>query len=140
MGPTKKALNCFTVKDKNWDAVRMLYRLAIRDKKPEFGLTKLTQTLKDLQEVDQRGSLVFLAGTLAQAVRNDDFAIDSAANVCRTLLSTAAQPGQARSNAELDLPVMDDMVKTGVINEAMCAGDTLLFGCAGGAQPACPSP
>ena len=71
------------------------------------------------------------------AVRSDELAIDSAANVCRTIFSTAKPLGAAQSNAQLALPVVADLVKAGVVNEAICAIDTLLFGCAGGVQAAC---
>ncbi|MEW6432481.1 MAG: hypothetical protein AB1730_13325 [Myxococcota bacterium] len=137
MTPVKRALVCYEGKDQNLDLVRMVYRLALEEGCPEFGLTRLTSALKGVQDVDQRGSLIYLAGTLAGAVRSDETAIDSAAIVCSTLFSNAIVPGEARSNAQLALPVAADLVKNGVINEGICAVDTLLFGCAGGAQPAC---
>ncbi|MER2562205.1 MAG: hypothetical protein ABTQ32_15875 [Myxococcaceae bacterium] len=136
--PTRKALNCITVSDRNSDIVRMLYRLAIRDMRAEFGVTRLSQVFKQLQDVDQRGSLIFLANTLAKAVRGDDAAIAAAASTCKTLLSTAAPAGQAQGNAQLALPVVADLLRNGLVQEAICAIDTLLFGCSGGAQPACP--
>lgn len=132
--PVRKAFTCFSNKDINDDLPRMLYRLAIRDKLATLGLTKLIATLKQLQDVDQRGSLVYLTGALAQSVRDDEQAIDSAASVCRTLLSTAPAPGQTRGNAELVLPTITN---DGVFGEIICAADTLLFGCTGGKQPAC---
>jgi len=135
--PVRRGLTCFTGKDKNLDLVRMIYRLAIQEGCPEFGLTRLTEALKGVQEVDTRGSLIHLAGTLAAAVRADETAIDSSSIVCKTLFSTARAPGEARSNAELALPVAADLVRSGVINEGICAIDTLVFGCAGGPQPAC---
>lgn len=137
MVPLRRSLNCLTMEDRNLDTVRMVYRLAIEEQCPEFGLTRLTGVLQGLQNVDQRGSLIFIVGTLARAVRSDELAIDSAANVCRTLFSTAKAPGAAQSNAQLALPVVGDLVKAGVINEGICAIDTLVFGCSGGAQPAC---
>ena len=137
MTPLRRSLNCLTMEDRNLDTVRMLYRLAIEESCPEFGLTRLTGVLKGIQDVDQRGSLIFIAGTLATAVRNDELAVDSAADVCRTVFSTARAPGEAQSNAQLALPVVGDLVKNHVVNEGICAIDTLLFGCAGGVQPAC---
>ncbi len=132
--PTRRALTCIAAKDTNDDLTRMIYRLAIRDKLALLGVTKLVETLKNLQDVDQRGALVYLVGTLASAVRNDEQAIDSAASVCRTLLSTSPGPGQTRGNAELVLPTIQG---TGIFAELICAVDTLLFGCTGGRQPAC---
>lgn len=137
MTPVRRALVCYEGKDLNFDLVRMVYRLALEEGCSEFGLTRLTAALQGLQDVDQRGSLVYLAGTLATAVRSDETAIDSAAIVCKTIFSTATAPGEARSNAQLALPVAADLVKNHVINEGICAADTLIFGCAGGAQPAC---
>ncbi len=132
--PTRRALTCIAAKDTNDDLPRMLYRLAIRDKLATLGITKLVATLKGINEIDARGSLVYLIGTLASAVRDDDQAIDSAASVCRTMLSTAPVPGQTRGNAELILPSIGGH---GIFGEVICAADTLLFGCTGGKQPAC---
>jgi hypothetical protein len=126
-----RALTCIENSDRNYDLVRMLYRLAIRDMRPEFGITRLSQIFKQLQDVDQRGSLIFLANTLAQAVRNDEDAINAAASTCKTLLSTSP------NNAQQALPVVAELVRNGLVQEALCAIDTLLFGCSGGAQPAC---
>lgn len=137
MVPLRRSLNCLTNEDRNLDTVRMLYRLAIEEQCSEFGLTRLTGVLQGIQDVDKRGSLIFIVGTLARAVRSDELAIDSAAKVCRTIFSTAKAPGAAQSNAQLALPVVGDLVKAGVINEGICAIDTLIFGCAGGMQPAC---
>ncbi len=137
MMPVRRSLNCLTTQDQSLDTVRMLYRLAIEEQCSEFGLTRLTAALQGVQDVDQRGSLIFIVGTLAKAVRSDELAIDSAANVCRTVFSTAKAPGAAQSNAQLALPVVGELVKAGVVNEGICAIDTLLFGCAGGVQPAC---
>jgi hypothetical protein len=142
--PLRKVLNCVTRKDTNSDVVRMLYRLAIGPNKlPEFGFAKLTEVLNGVRDVDQRGALIHLVGTLASAIRNDEQAIDSSAKVCRTLLSTQTNVTlidgglQAQSNAQLALPVVADLLKQGIVSEAICAIDTLVYGCAGGAQPAC---
>lgn len=140
MQPVRRSLNCLTMQDRNLDTVRMLYRVAIEEQCSEFGLTRLTGVLQGLQDLDRRGSLIFLAGTLARAVRADELAIDSAASVCRTVFSTARAPGETVSNAQLALPVVSDMLRAGVINEGICAADTLLFGCVregGQGQPAC---
>jgi hypothetical protein len=131
--PTHNALNCLIVKDTNYDLARMVYRLAVAEQCPEFGLTKLTDTLQGLETVDSRGSLVYVANVLSSSIRADDTAVDSAALVCKTLFSNTGNP----SNAQLVLPVITDLVEHHVINEAICAGDTLIFGCAGGNQPAC---
>lgn len=135
--PLKASLNCLTTTDKNFDLVRMLYRLAIEEECAAFSLTELTNALQGVIAVDERGSLIYIVNVLAKSIRTDELAIDSAADVCRTLFSTAKAPGEVRSNAELALPVAADLVQAGIINEGFCAIDTLLFGCAGGAQPAC---
>ncbi|MFO0599148.1 MAG: hypothetical protein U0228_27815 [Myxococcaceae bacterium] len=135
--PMKRSLNCFTNQDRNFDTIRMTYRLAIDEACPEFGLSRLLGAIKGLQDVDKRGSIIYIINVLAKAVRTDELAIDSAANVCRTILSTSKAPGEVKSNAELALPAAADLVKAGVVNEGICAADTLIFGCAGGNQPAC---
>lgn len=137
--PIKKSINCLRVSDRNSDIMRMLYRLAIRDMRPEFGVTRLSQIFKQLQDVDQRGSLIYLANTLAKAVRSDEIALSSAATTCKALLSTSPAQGQSQSNAQLALPVVADLLRNGLVEESICAADTLLFGCSGGAQPACPA-
>ncbi len=138
--PLKKAANCINVEDPNSELVRMVYRLALVQKLPAFGLTSLTSTLKGIRDTDQRGTLVHLVGTLAAALRADEPAIDSAAKVCQTLFSNKTTSAQTRSNAELALPVVADLFSDGVAAEAVCAIDTLVYGCAGGQQPACGSP
>jgi hypothetical protein len=135
--PTKRALNCFTTKDKNLDLVRALYRLSIEESCPSFGLTQLAQSVSQLQGIDTRGSQGFLLQTLAQAVRDDDTAVDSAAQVCRTLFSNTPTQGEVRSNAQLVIPVLAELFEGGIVNEVLCALDVLLFGCSGGRSPAC---
>jgi len=137
MTPLKRSLNCLTTEDRNSDLVRMLYRLGIEEQCSEFGLTRLAGALQGIQDVDQRGSLIFIVNALAKAVRSDELAVDSSAKVCRTIFSTSKAVGEVRSNAELALPAAADLVRAGVVNEGICAADTLIFGCAGGAQPAC---
>ena len=136
--PLRKVVTCFSAKDKNYDLVRMIHRLAIQDRLPEFGVTQLLATVGDIQSIDPRGGLVHLIGVLASAVRADEQAIDSAAKVCKALFSTRPTGGQVRSNAELALPVVADLFNQGVANEAVCAIDVLVWGCAGGTSPACP--
>ena len=59
-------------------------------------------------------------------------AMDAAGNVYLT--------GETQSNAQLALPVIADLAQIGVANEAICAVDTLIYGCSGGHQPACGVP
>ena len=144
LAPMKKALNCYDKQDREnstdvprRELIRMVYRLGFDDNLPEFGITRLVGTAKDLRELDQRGTLIHLVGTLAQAVRSDETAVDAAAQVCHALFATTVSPGETKSPAELALPDVADLYRDGVTGEAMCAADTLLYGCAGGAQPAC---
>jgi hypothetical protein len=136
-GPLKKALVCLTWADSNYDLVRMLYRLGLRDMLPEFGITRLAQLVDNIANLDQRGALIHLLGTVAAAIRTDDTANASAASVCQQLFSTDVPPGQSKSNAELALPVVGDLFAAGVVSEVVCALDTLIYGCSGGSQPAC---
>jgi hypothetical protein len=137
VGPLKKTLTCLMWADPNDDLVRMLYRLGLRDALPEFGLTRLTGVIDGLMAIDSRGALVHLLGTLGIALRADEQAIDSTASVCSQLFSTTPPPGQSKSNAALALPVVADLFAAGVVSEALCAVDTLVWGCAGGSQPGC---
>lgn len=135
--PLKRGLNCMKTADQNRELIRMVYRLGLESDVPEFGLTTIMGAVKGLRETDERGTLVHLAQTLAKAIRADEQAVDSAAKVCATLFSTEIEPGQTRSPAELALPDVANLFRDGVAGEAMCAVDTMVYGCAGGAQPAC---
>jgi hypothetical protein len=135
--PLKKTLTCLTWADTNYDLIRMLYRLGLRDMNSNFGITKLAMLIDNLQGLDPRGALIHLLGTLAAALRADSNAIDSAATVCQQLFSTTIPDGQSKSNAELALPVVGDLFKIGAVDELVCALDTLIYGCSGGSQPAC---
>lgn len=137
--PLNKSLACVVAKDPNYELVRMVHRLALQDRLPEFGFTALSGTAIDAQDIDPRGALLHLVGTLAAAVRSDEAAVDSAGRVCRALFSTRPSVGNVRSNAELVLPVMADLFSRGVANEAVCALDVLVWGCTNGGQPACPN-
>ena len=135
--PLKKVINCFAEKDKHSDVVRMLYRLGLVQHLPAFGLTRLVATIKGLRETDSRGALVHLIRTLAEAIREDEQAVASAARVCQTLFDTENGASLTQSNAQLALPVIADLFAQGAAAEAICAADTLIYGCAGGPQPAC---
>lgn len=138
--PLKKALVCYDDADNpdKRELLRMIYRLGFEANLPEFGLTHLMGTVKGLRDVDQRGTLIHLVGTLAQAVRQDETAVDAAANVCSTLFSTQPNAQDPKPPAELALPVIADLYRDGVTGEAICAVDSLLYSChAGEAQPAC---
>lgn len=135
--PLKKVLNCYRNGDANRDIVRMVYRLGLESNVPEFGLTTIVGAVQGLRDTDQRGTLIHLVLTLSKALRTDEQAMDSLARVCRAMFSTEVAPGETRSPAELALPVIADLFNQGVAAEALCAADTLIYGCAGGVQPAC---
>jgi hypothetical protein len=134
--PLKRGLNCLNSKDKNNELVRMVYRLGLDARLPEFGFTRMLGTAVGLRETDGRGSLLHLTSVFARTLRNDDQALGALARVCHTLFSTRAQPGEL-SPAQLALPDVAELFERGVAGEALCAVDTLVYGCAGGAQPAC---
>lgn len=135
--PIRLALECFKVEDPQRHLARMIYRILVGEQCTEFGLTKLTAVLQNLQAIDQRGSLLFVANRVAKVVREDETALDSAAAVCQFSLSTAPAADGGISNAEKLLPAAYDLIQQGIIDETICTTDTLLFGCDGGAQPAC---
>jgi hypothetical protein len=135
--PLKKALNCLNVQDPSSHLVRMVYRLGLESRIKEFGLTSMTQTLKELMAIDKRGTIIHLVGTLAKAVRQDEQALGSLARVCSTLFSVKTSSSQPQSNAELALPVLSDLFAQKIGSEALCAVDALVYGCSGGALPAC---
>lgn len=141
MGPIKTALVCFNQADSNYDIVRMIHRLAIRDKLPELGLTRLGALLQAFRAADTRGSLLYVVRALAVAIKSDQQAVSATATVLKLLLSNSAPDGGTSdgglSNAALALPTISEMVGNGLIEEIICAADTLLFGCAGSSQPAC---
>jgi hypothetical protein len=125
----KKVNTCFTTSDPELHAVRMFYRLWFEAKLPDFSFLNFVTVAVSLRDTDERGTLLHLSRTLAEAVREDEAGMDAAAEVCR-LLST-------RANAERAMPVVATLFESGVVGEAICALDTLVYGCAGGTQPAC---
>lgn len=141
--PLKKVLNCYKVQDSDpvlgyqGNVILMIYRLGLVEKRPEFGLTRLIGLVNGLKNSDERGTLVHLVQTIAKATRADEQAIDSAAKVCHEFLNDKAYPGESQPNAELALPVLQDLATKNLTAEAICTVDTLVFGCAGGSQPAC---
>lgn len=112
---------------------------------------------RDEQSVE---ALSVLAATLFRTGRPCD---DGAGNVCAALplenqptgapkfaplrgqCSSTVAPKHdvapaCRSNVENGIPVVADMLRDGAIDELLCAIDTLVYGCAGGVQPACQGP
>lgn len=137
--PMKRVLKCHAAQDPNDEIVRMLYRL-YRTQRNEFDPANLVRVFRGLREIDRRGSLLHLLNVFARAFREDEEAVRSFASVCSTFFSTTRRPEQARSNAEMVIPVLADLFAEEVASEFICAADTLFYGCAGGARPACPSP
>jgi hypothetical protein len=135
--PLQKVSTCLTLKDSRMETVRMAYRLGLEKQLPEFGIHNIVHVIKGLRDADSRGSLLRLGQLFAEAVRADDQAVNAAATVCRSMFSLQPEPGQLKTNVELALPVVADLFRDGVIAEGVCAADTLLYGCAGGTQPAC---
>ncbi|MBM4380570.1 MAG: hypothetical protein FJ086_14940 [Deltaproteobacteria bacterium] len=135
--PLKKALTCYVAQDGSRDVVRMVYRLALEEKLPEFGLTRLLGVVKGLRTVDGRGTLLHLAGTLVDAIRADEEAVDASARVCHALFRTVPDPGQVKSNAALALPAIRELFTDGILTESLCALDAFVYGCAGGSAPGC---
>lgn len=135
--PLKRALNCLSQKDRNDELIRMVYRLGLGAQMKEFGFTRLLGTAVGLREADGRGSLLHLTGRFARALREDEEGLRALSRVCQTVFSTRVAPGETQSPAEGVVPVVADLFEQGVAAEAICALDTLVFGCAGGPQPAC---
>ncbi len=135
--PLKRALNCLNSKDGNQELIRMVYRLGLEARLPEFGFTRMLQTAVGLRETDERGTLLHLTSRFARALRDDEEGLRAIATVCKELFSTHAPPGQTHFPAQLAVPVIADLFEEGVAAEALCAADTLVYGCAGGPQPAC---
>ena len=140
IGPMKAVTRCLSQKDTGREVVRMLYRVAVRDKVEALGATRIFKALTDLRALDPRGSMLHLMGTMVAPLAADAEATDAAALACRLATSTRTSADQPKSNAELALPSILSLLKAGLVNELVCAGDTLIWGCAGGAQPACSSP
>lgn len=137
LAPTKKVLYCHQTQDANMDLLRMFYRLALDRKLDAFGLRELAQTLDTLRQADSRGSLLFLVRQIVEGLAQDEGAVDGAAQLCRTFMSTTPGARGAPSNAERVLPVVSELFSGGLANELICAFDVLIFGCTGGPSPAC---
>ncbi len=104
--PLRKVLNCVQHKDPNSEVARMAYRLFLRD---DLDLAHRPDRRAQRPAGRRPARLADSpAGTIAYAVRSDEQAIDSTANVCRTLLSTKPMiRPSTKSNAQLALPVVD---------------------------------
>jgi hypothetical protein len=137
LGPMKEVLNCYSLSDSNSDLVRMVYRLAFVENLPAFQFPSILAAVQALENVDQRGSLLYLVRIFSTALRNDATAGNSLGEVCSTLFSTQTPPGATQSNASQALPAISALFSADVASEAICAIDTLIYGCAGGSQPAC---
>jgi hypothetical protein len=135
--PLKKVLTCYTAQDGGREVVRMVYRLALEEKLPEFGFTRLLGVADGLRTVDSRGTLLHLGSTLIDAIRGDEEAVDASARVCHALFRTVPDPGQAKSNAALALPAIRELFTDGILTESLCALDAFVYGCAGGSAPGC---
>ncbi len=134
--PLKKVVSCYTTQDPSLEAVRMVYRLGFEADVPEFGIYSIVQTLDGVRKQDERGSLLFVVRELLEEIQKDELAVDAAAQVCATLLSDDRSAG-GPSNAELVLPGLAEAFDAQIVPEALCAVDTLVYGCSGGEQPAC---
>jgi hypothetical protein len=139
LGPTKKVINCYSTFDTDSDLVRMVYRLAFDAQLPAFQFQNILGAVQALQATDQRGTLLFLVRVLSQGLRDDTTAGNSLGDVCSTLFSNQIPPGATQSNAALALPSIDALVTPAIGEQLVCAVDTLIYGCAGGSQPACVS-
>jgi hypothetical protein len=133
LNPLKRVLNCYSAVDQSspqpGSVVLMVYNLAFSADLPAFQIGSLITTIQGLQNTDQRGSLLYLVNLFATLIRNDPTAPTSLGEVCSTIFTP--------SNASLALPDIATLFEQGVGGEAVCAVDTLIYGCSGSTQPAC---
>ncbi len=133
--PMQGELACMKQVDPDFNLVRMTYDLAIVD--DVLGIKNLMGAIQKLAEKDDRLSILSLAKNLIKMIRKDELGTRATREICVTALETQAPAPGEKSNAELLLSVAYDLETDGVMPELICVVDTLLFGCAGGTQPAC---
>jgi hypothetical protein len=143
INPLKKILGCLnneeSMPSSNYALIRMVYRLAFVANLPAFSLNGLTGTIQQLEaQTETFNRILYLVNLFAVALRNDPTAAVSLGEVCNVLFDAQPLPGETQSNAQLVLPAVATIFEQGVASEAICAVDTLVYGCAGGSQPACP--
>jgi len=133
--PLQKVLSCVRASDPNSSIIRMLHSLAYE--RDLLGLRDLMVAVEAVARIDERVSLATFGKRALQMIRADDEEMAASRKVCATFFDTRPGPEGAASNAELWLPVAADLFQGGAVGEVVCVLDSLLYGCAGGSQPAC---
>lgn len=138
LGPLQKVLDCVRRNDPSSSLMRMVFDLGFKD--GVVGLGEIFAALDGLVRMDERASLVTFGRLTLEMLREDEEGIAASRKLGALLLDTQPPEGGGASNAELLLPVAAELFEEGAVGEILCVLDTLLFGCAGGSQPACPEP
>jgi hypothetical protein len=139
--PLQDAAYCYSEVDQDYfnkqsDMIRMIYRLSFVAN--VLGLKDLLSAFQGLMSLDPQGIVIETLYSLVVAFRGDDLGMSALADLCSTALTnTPDSSGQA--NAQRIVPVAADLFQQGAAAELLCVADTFLYGCTGGAQPACPS-
>lgn len=128
----RSVLVCHATHDRDDALARMFFHLVFVEKRAEFGLTRLVRLAHDLRAMDEQGAFAHVTARLARSLVQDEVVVRAAAHVLGTLLSA--------ENAEVALPALLEVFDQRLVAELLCALDTLVFGCAGGPQPACLPP
>jgi hypothetical protein len=135
LGVLQRVLDCSRRNDPTSSLMRMVFDLGIKD--GVVGLGEIFAALEEVGRVDERASLVTFARLTLEMLLDDEEGTSAFRQICADLLDTQPPEGGGVSNAELLLPVAADLFEEGAVGEGLCVVDTLLFGCAGGVQPAC---
>ena len=104
-----------------------------------IALADVLGALEGLTEIDDRDSLITFGRRALVMIRDDEEGTTAARKVCAKALDDRAPADGGVPNAELVMPVLQSVFEGGALSELFCLIDTLLYGCASGPQPACPS-
>jgi hypothetical protein len=133
--PMQKVLACSQENDPNSALMKMVYQLAFVE--DTLGLKNLMGAIEQVANQDDRLAILTFTKTLLKMIRADEEGTAAARKLCAQALDTHPPADGGRTNAQLVLPVAYDLFAAGATSELICVADTLLFGCAGGSQPAC---
>ncbi|MGC4114407.1 MAG: hypothetical protein QM765_07305 [Myxococcales bacterium] len=131
----QRELNCLRKNDPNSSMMRLVFALGFKGE--ALGLEQILGALEDLADLDGRASIVTFLKRSFEMIRSDEEGIVAARSLCAKALDTTPAEGGGASNAELVIPVVEELFSGGASQELVCVTDSLLYGCASGPQPAC---
>lgn len=133
--PLQGFIHCWRNVDATSEIVRFILEID-----PGEGLGSLAQWIEVLDaliEVDDRIALMTFTRLTLQMLRDDAEGTDGFQRICAAFLDETPDPLTGKSSIDLILPGVTSFFATDTLRELVCLLDAFLYGCAGGAMPAC---